>query len=137
MRILPNDKELFRSVTNYRACSASLALIDQSNVPIASVIPVAGDQVQFHPMDSADPATPDITRFPPGLKRLYEIYRDYIKHEDDLINHRSTWHLLIQGFLFATLAGCGKSDLAGQRPTPLAGKLLILRCGVGVFACIS
>jgi len=23
------------------------------------------------------------------MKALYEIYRDYMKHEDDLINHRS------------------------------------------------
>jgi hypothetical protein len=56
------------------------------------------------------------------LLRLYEIHREYIEHEDDLINHRSTWHLLLQGFLFAafgvigqwqTEKGCG--FLTGER----------------------
>jgi len=31
----------------------------------------------------------------------YEIFRDYVKHEDDLINHRLNWNFTIQGFLFA------------------------------------
>lgn len=38
----------------------------------------------------------------PKVEKLYQIYRDYLIHEDDLMNQRSTWHLLIQGFLFAT-----------------------------------
>jgi hypothetical protein len=38
------------------------------------------------------------------LHELYDIYRDYMKHEDDLINQRTTWHNVLQGFLFATLA---------------------------------
>lgn len=33
--------------------------------------------------------------------RLYALYRDYLKHEDDLINNRLNWNLTIQGFLFA------------------------------------
>ena len=42
------------------------------------------------------------------VRDLYSIYRDYMKHEDDLINQRSTWHLLIQGFLFATFGVMGE-----------------------------
>ena len=37
-----------------------------------------------------------------GLLDIYDRYRDYTKHEDDLINQRSTWHLILQGFLFAS-----------------------------------
>lgn len=35
----------------------------------------------------------------PRLKH-YELYRDYIKHEDSLINNRLLWNLNLQGFLF-------------------------------------
>jgi len=35
--------------------------------------------------------------------RQYQIFRDYLEHEDDLLNHRSTWHLAMQGFLFAAV----------------------------------
>ncbi len=31
----------------------------------------------------------------------YKIFRDYLKHEDDLINNRLSWNFTIQGFLFA------------------------------------
>jgi hypothetical protein len=34
--------------------------------------------------------------------QLYNIYRDYVKHEDNLINNRMTWLLSIHGFLYAT-----------------------------------
>ena len=37
------------------------------------------------------------------LKEHYEIYRDYLKHEDDLIHYRLTWGLTFHGFLFASL----------------------------------
>jgi hypothetical protein len=32
---------------------------------------------------------------------LYETYRSYIRHEDGLINFRTTWFVTIQGVLFA------------------------------------
>ena len=34
----------------------------------------------------------------------FRIFRDYIEHEDDLINQRATWNVTIQGFLFAAFA---------------------------------
>jgi hypothetical protein len=34
----------------------------------------------------------------------YRLFREYVQHEDDLINHRSTWHNTIQGLLFTALA---------------------------------
>jgi uncharacterized membrane protein len=32
---------------------------------------------------------------------LYRIFRDYLQHEDNLINSRLTWSLTVHGFLFA------------------------------------
>jgi hypothetical protein len=34
-------------------------------------------------------------------KQIYDLYRDYVKHEDELINRRLSWNLTLQGFLFA------------------------------------
>jgi hypothetical protein len=34
--------------------------------------------------------------------KIYELLRDYIKQEDNLINQRLTWILTIHGFLYAT-----------------------------------
>jgi hypothetical protein len=34
--------------------------------------------------------------------KLYEGFREYIKHEDDLIGNRVTWLAQIHGFLYAT-----------------------------------
>jgi hypothetical protein len=33
---------------------------------------------------------------------IYELFRDYVKHEDELINNRLSWLLTIHGFLYAT-----------------------------------
>jgi hypothetical protein len=49
-------------------------------------------------------------------KSLFKIYRDYMKHEDDLLNHRTTWLLVIQGFLFATLGVLGEWILPNKTP---------------------
>ena len=37
---------------------------------------------------------------------LYGVFRDYVKHEDDLINSRLNWNFTIQGFLFAAYGFC-------------------------------
>jgi hypothetical protein len=37
-----------------------------------------------------------------GCERVFKIYRDYIQHEDLLVNHRMTWLITIQAFLWAT-----------------------------------
>lgn len=69
------------------------------------------------------------------LQILYDIYRDYMKHEDDLLNQRSTWHLLIQGFLFATLGVIGEWQVAQRGPDPLyteRGFLVYVLAIVGV-----
>ena len=56
---------------------------------------------------------PDLSTLFPSRDRedlfsVHEMLRDYAKHEDDLINQRSNWHLLIQGFLFATFGVMGE-----------------------------
>lgn len=33
---------------------------------------------------------------------VYRQYREYVEHEDDLINHRTTWMITVQSFLWAT-----------------------------------
>ncbi|MET0283978.1 MAG: hypothetical protein ABW352_05895 [Polyangiales bacterium] len=37
-------------------------------------------------------------------ERRYELFRDYLKHEDELINHRLVWGLSIQAFVVAAFA---------------------------------
>jgi hypothetical protein len=46
-------------------------------------------------------------------KIVYDAFRDYMKVEHNLQNERSTWHHVIQGFLFATLGVIGQWP-AGQ-----------------------
>ena len=38
-------------------------------------------------------------------KDKYEIYRDYIKHEDSLINNQLTWLLVVQRLIFSAYSG--------------------------------
>lgn len=35
--------------------------------------------------------------------KIYEQFRDYIKHEDNSINYRTNWNITVQSFLIATL----------------------------------
>lgn len=39
---------------------------------------------------------------PEQVEQIYALYRDYLKHEDGLINHRVTWLVGVQSFLIAT-----------------------------------
>jgi hypothetical protein len=67
-------------------------------------------------MASATNTVPPVLPPGPGFNQddfvradaLYKTFRAYLEHEDDLINQRSTWHLLIQGFLFATFGALGE-----------------------------
>lgn len=54
-----------------------------------------------------------------SLIRLYELYRSYMIHESDLINHRVTWLLATNGFLLTALG------FTFQKQTELA-----LKCGI-------
>jgi hypothetical protein len=57
----------------------------------------------------------------------YRIFRDYLQHEDDLINHRSTWHHTIQGLLFTALGvTLSKVDPTATRQAVAVQKALIL-----------
>lgn len=59
----------------------------------------------------------------PNLQECFAIYRDYVKHEDYLINSRLSWNLTIQGFLFATY-GLSLQKLAELLAKPMAEKSL-------------
>lgn len=39
---------------------------------------------------------------PKDFDTLFSLYRDYLKHEDGLINYRATWFVGVQSFLIAT-----------------------------------
>jgi hypothetical protein len=79
------------------------------------------------------------------LTELYKVYRDYMKHEDDLLNQRTTWLLVIQGFLFATLAVLGEwvspkdplSDLLRTERLYLIYVLVFVGILIAVAAFIS
>jgi hypothetical protein len=62
-----------------------------------------------------------------NLVEHYQIFRDYLRHEDDLINHRSTWHHTIQGLLFTALGvTLSKLDPTATRQAAAVQKALIL-----------
>ncbi|MGA2905059.1 MAG: hypothetical protein ABSD98_14595 [Candidatus Korobacteraceae bacterium] len=102
------------------------------------------------------PTGADIERYagtdalPKRHRQLYSVFRDYIKHEDDLINYRLNWNFTIQGFLFAaysftlqkvadlhiavatkTLAECGRLDL--QRAMHNLKCAIYVMAGLGIF----
>jgi hypothetical protein len=54
-------------------------------------------------------------------KDLFKIFRDYIKHEDNLTDKRLLWNNTIQGFLFAAYA-----VIVARVPSPLWNARLIL-----------
>lgn len=41
----------------------------------------------------------------------YEVFRDYVKHEDSLINNRLTWLLISQGLIFNAYSTLEKSKI--------------------------
>jgi hypothetical protein len=47
----------------------------------------------------AEPRAPEAPKL--DYLAIYNAYRDYLKHEDELINRRLSWNLTLQGFLFA------------------------------------
>ncbi len=83
------------------------------------------------------------------LKR-YEVIRDYIKHEDTLINNRLTWLLVSQGFIFSAFSGLFKpmADIAFKMGDPSfeknkvalifddLEKLQYVLIGLGLLICI-
>jgi hypothetical protein len=52
----------------------------------------------------------------PDSKRRWELCRQVIEHEDNLVNHRLTWFLIINGFLM-TACGASLGTLATADPT--------------------
>ena len=74
-------------------------------------------------------------------QKRFDTLRDYLKHEDALVNHRITWNLTTQGFLFTAFGFClQKADtnpmlreLAGSL-LPIAGCIISLCATSGIFA---
>jgi hypothetical protein len=82
----------------------------------------------------------------PGIENpetIYNIYRDYIKHEDELINRRLLSNIILQGFLFAAF-GFSIEFLRRSTVDGLPANLRFLPfvfplvgCAVGVLALMS
>ena len=49
--------------------------------------------------------TPKYQLFDGKPKEMWEICRDHITHENDLLDHRINWFLIIQGFSFTVFVG--------------------------------
>jgi hypothetical protein len=75
-------------------------------------------------------------------REFYLLFRQQIVAEDNLVNHRMTWLLLMQGFLLALLAGIlSQGSRSGSTQyivliwltsvTGMAGSVLI---GIGIWA---
>jgi len=63
------------------------------------------------------------------LQNYLSMIFEQIRHENDLLNHRTTWMLTVQGLLFAALALFLK-----DRPNRLAASIV---CLIGIVSCVS
>lgn len=67
---------------------------------------------------------------------LYGLYRDYVTHEDHLINHRMGWFIQLHSFLIAAymlVSGAMIAALSSRTPGMLTGFV----CLVGVAALVG
>jgi hypothetical protein len=64
------------------------------------------------------------SNFPDHSKHLelFNLYRDYVRHQYDLINHRTTWYATMQAFLFGAFGFSiqKKAEVAGDHPDKLS-----------------
>lgn len=77
---------------------------------------------------------------------LFSIYRDYIEHQYELMNHRINWYILIQSFLFASCAVMAQASATisvVHDITPTTNKISdycnivsIVICCVGIYTTI-
>jgi hypothetical protein len=63
------------------------------------------------------------------IHQHYKIFRDYVEHEDFLVNNRLLWNINIQGLLFAAYAIALQRILGGQG-TDIAEKLVKWLMGI-------
>ena len=71
---------------------------------------------------------------PPGLESLYTMLREQIQHEDHLVNHRLTWLLAVEGFLFAISVAL----LTSQNLIVDSKKILFITIGIfGISFCVT
>jgi len=80
-------------------------------------------------------ATTGLSTLP--IQEHYKIFRDYVEHEDNLINNRLMWNITIQGFLFATygfaVEKLVESPINENRLFALRGLIVVLPLfGIGI-----
>lgn len=86
--------------------SSDASAVQNSDIASARVPATNGTMVDKNPPAADLRRTVSSPTAPAKIDELslYSIYLDYIRHENELINHRNTWFLAAQGFL---LAGAG------------------------------
>ena len=76
-----------------------------------------------------------------GMIDLYNIYREYIKHENTLINNRISWLTTIQGFLFAAFGLIIKNGhepiISGEKVSCFLRVIAFVGAAVSVLTFIS
>ena len=76
----------------------------------------------------------------PTLSKQFDFMRDVVKHEDTLVNYRTTWTLVFQGFLFAALPSAvgllEKFKFDNPSNTPVHWCILLV-CTLGIFSSIA
>jgi hypothetical protein len=80
-----------------------------------------------------------------SILQLFQIYRDYVKHEDGLINFRVTWFIATQAAIFAAYGFLVHDTLKrgpflaladGQPVTPLFAAVMLL-CTLGGLSSVT
>lgn len=83
----------------------------------------------------------DATPVPPTASfdeqvTIYELYRDYIKHEDSLRGQRTGWLLTVQAFLFAAV-GVSLNASPGQPKPIIAAAFPLVLALIGIFVSVN
>ena len=83
------------------------------------------------PKPATNPALPP--KWDSNIEKQYAIYRDYLKHEDWLINWRTTWHATWQGFLLAALGILVQWKSISADALPIYYCLRLLLPALGIY----
>src|SRR5579863_1876399 len=110
-------------------------------VPSPGAPPSGGPVPLAEPEPVALPVQSLVVGQPDRRYARFELLRDYLKHEDNLVDHRIKWNLTIQGFLFTafgfSLGNKGDSALLSELASlliPIAGCVISLCATCGIFA---
>jgi hypothetical protein len=71
-------------------------------------------------------------------REIFQLLRDQIEHEDSVIDHRTNWLLVLQGFLVvAYVTGLANASLTLSQRTTLVAVLCVSGITLSFFALLS